>query len=118
MDALTAPREPGIDIRRLKADTTILLEAAPYLYEMRVVYPVHGIVEISSSDPRLRVATVGQVVHGIHWSSPGSPIPSWIGRGLALEIRFRNGTYRTQPATAASVRGKREDGSGWSYEVF
>ena len=44
--------------------------------------------------------------------------PSWIGKGLALEIRFRNGTYRTQPVTAASVKGKHEDGSRWSYEVF
>ena len=43
--------EPGIDIRKLKPDTTILLEADPYLYEIRVMHPVHNIVEISSSDP-------------------------------------------------------------------
>jgi hypothetical protein len=110
--------EPGIDVRRLKPETTILLEADPYLYEMRAVHPVHGIVEISSSDPVLRVATVGQVLHSVHWSSPAAPRPLWIGKGLALEIRFRNGFYRTQPVTAASVQGKREDGSRWSYEVF
>jgi hypothetical protein len=120
MDAPTAmpPAEPGIDIRRLKAGAIILMEAAPYLYEMQVMYPVHSIVEISSSDPNLRAATVGQVLHSVHWSSPGAPVPSWIGRGLALEIRFRNGLYRTQPVTAASVKGKHEDGSRWSYEVF
>ncbi len=112
------PAEPGIDIRKLKADATILLEADPYLYEMRVMYPIHGIVEISSSDPALRIATVGQVLHGFHWSSPAAPIPSWIGKGLTLEIRFRNGLYRTKPVTAASVSGKYEDGSRWSYEVF
>lgn len=110
--------EPGIDVRRLKPETTILLEADPYLYEMRVVHPVHGIVEISSSDSVLRVATVGQVLHSVHWSSPAAPRPLWIGKGLALEIRFRNGFYRTQPVTAASVQGKREDGSRWSYEIF
>ena len=83
------------------------------------MYPVHGIVEISSSDPHLRVATVGQVLHSVHWPSPRAPIPSWIGKGLALEIRFRNGLYRTQPVTAASVsKGTHEDGSRWSYEVF
>ena len=120
MDAPTATplAEPGIDIRKLKAGAIILMEAAPYLYEMQVKYPVHSIVEISSSDPHLRTATVGQVLHGVHQSSPGVPIPSWIGKGLALEIRFRNGLYRTQPVTAASVQGKREDGSRWSYEVF
>lgn len=112
------PIEPGIDIRKLKLDTTILLEAAPYLYEIKVTHPVHCIAEISSSDPCLRMATVGQVLHSIHWSSPAAPIPAWIGEGLALEIRFRNGTYRTQPMTHASVSGKREDGSRWSYEVF
>jgi hypothetical protein len=42
----------------------------------------------------------------------------WIGKGLALEIRFRNGLYRTQPVTAAGVQGKHEDGSRWTYEVF
>lgn len=115
MNVLT---EPGIDIRKLKPETIILLEADPYLYEMRVTHPIHGIAEISSSDPQLRVATVGQLLHSVHWSRPIAPIPSWIGKGLALEIRFRNGHYRTQPVTAASVQGRREDGSRWSYEVF
>ena len=112
------PAEPGIDIRKLKADTTILLEAEPYLHEIKVLHPAQSIVEISSSDPVLRVATVGQVLHSVHWSSPASPIPAWIGKGWALEIRFRNGTYRTQPVMAASVSGRHEDGSRWSYEVF
>lgn len=114
----TPPAEPGIDIRKLKPETLILLEAEPYLYEMRVMYPAHGIVEINSSDPRLRVATVGQLLHSVDWSSPGVPIPSWIGKGLALEVRFRNGVYRTQPVTAASVKGNCADGGRWSYEVF
>jgi hypothetical protein len=119
VNVLTATQaEPGIDIRKLKPDTTILLEAEPYLYEIKVMHPALSVAEISSSDPRLRVATVGQVLHSVHWSSPVSPIPAWIGKGLSLEIRFRNGTYRTQPITAASVQGKREDGSRWSYEVF
>jgi len=61
---------------------------------------------------------MGQLLHGIYWSSPVAPIPAWIGKGLALEIRFRNGTYRTQPVTAASVNGTHEDGSRWSYDVF
>ncbi|MCL4855362.1 MAG: hypothetical protein KJZ78_28700 [Bryobacteraceae bacterium] len=110
--------EPGIDIRKLKPDTTILLEADPYLYEIKVMHPEYSVVEISSSDPVLRVATVGQVLHSLHWSSPAAPIPAWIGKGLVVEIRFRNGLYRTQPATAASVSGKHKDGSRWSYEVF
>jgi hypothetical protein len=119
MDAPSArPAESGIDVRKLKPETIILLEAAPYLYEMRVMHPAHGIVEISSSDPALRVATVGQVLHSTHWSSPGVPIPLWIGNGLVMEIRFRNALYRTQPVTAASVSGKHDDGSRWSYEVF
>ena len=117
-DTPTKPAEPGIDIRKLKPETVILLEAEPYLYEMTVTHPAHGLVEINSSDPNLRVPTVGQLLHGVPWSSPGTPIPSWIGKGLALEIRFRNGTYRTQPVTAATVKGKHDDGSRWSYDVF
>ena len=109
------PNEPGIDIRKLKPGTTVFLEADPCLYEIKVVHPVHGIVEISSNDPQLRVTTVGQLLHSI---TPGAPIPAWIGKGLALEIRFRNGMYRTRPVTAAGVSGKHEDDSRWSYEVF
>ena len=115
---MSTQTEPGIDIRKLKPDTTILLEAEPHLLEIKVTHPAHGIAEISSSDPMLRAATVGQVLHSLHWSSPGTPIPAWIGKGLVLEFRFRNGMYRTQPVTAASVSGKHEDGSRWSYEVF
>jgi hypothetical protein len=118
MDAPTAPAEPGIDIRKLRPGTILLVDAEPWLYEIKVVYPVHGIVEISSSDPHLRIATVGQVLQSVHWPSLAAPIPSWLGKGLALEIRFRNGLYRTQPLTAASVSGKREDGSHWTFEVF
>ncbi len=118
MDTPTSPVETGIDIRRLKPETVILLEAEPYLYEIRVMYPAHGIVEISASDPHLRLATVGQVLQSVHWSSPAAPSPSWIGKGLALEIRFRNGIYRTQPVTAATISGKHDDGGHWSYDVF
>ena len=108
----------GIDIRKLTPGTIVLVEADPWLYEIKVAYPVHGIGEISSSDPHLRVATVGQVLQSVHWPSLAVPVPFWIGKGLALEIRFRNGLYRTQPVTAASVSGKHEGGSRWSYEVF
>lgn len=117
-DTPTTPTEPGIDLRRLKPATVILLEAEPYLYEIKVVSPSHGTVEISGSDPNLRVATVGQLLHSVHRSSPAALILGWIGKGLALEIWFRNGIYRIQPVTAASVSGKHEDGSRWSYEVF
>lgn len=102
----------------MKPGTTIFLEANPCIYEIKVIQPDHGIVEISSNDPLLRVAAVGQVLHSVHWSNPAAPIPTWIGKGLALEIHFRNGVYRTQPVTAASIHGKREDGSRWSYDVF
>ena len=78
----------GIDIRKLTPGTTILVEAEPWLYEIKVAYPVHGIGEISSSDPHLRVATVGQVLQSVHWPSLAAPVPSWLGKGLALEIRF------------------------------
>ena len=118
LDSRTAPAEPGIDIRKLRPGTILLVEAEPWLYEIKVVYPVHGIVEISSSDPHLRIATVGQVLQSVRWPSLAAPIPSWLGKGLALEIRFRNGLYRTQPLTAASVKGTREDGGRWSYDVF
>ena len=81
MAAPTALAEPGIDIRKLTPGTILLVEAEPWLYEIKVVYPVHGIVEISSSDPHLRVATVGQVLQSVHWPSLARRSPRGSARG-------------------------------------
>ena len=82
------------------------------------MHPVHGVVEISSSDPRAAGRNGGPGASQRPLVESGQRrFPCGSARAL-LEIRFRNGLYRTQPVTAASVSGKHEDGSRWSYEVF
>jgi len=98
--------ENGIDIQRLAPETSVLLETDTRLYELKVVNPSLGLVEISSTDAALHQVTIGQLL------SSGSK-NWWIGKGLTMRIRFRNGIYTSGPVASARVVGK-----GWHYDVF
>jgi hypothetical protein len=37
----------------------------------------------------------------------------WIGKGLLMLIRFRNGHYTSAPVSAAEI-----EGANWHYAVF
>ncbi len=103
--------EPGIDVRRLKVGTYVFVETTQHVYEMKVVLPCAGLLEVTSSDPPLHAPTVGQFL--------GSRCPSacdmdgWIGKGLLMLIRFRNGHYTSAPVVSAEV-----EGAAWHYAVF
>ena len=100
----------GIDVRRLAPGVSILLETDSRLYEFKVINPSLGLVEISSTDPALHQATVGQLLSS---TGPNGGQDWWIGKELAMRIRFRNGIYTSGPVASATVRGK-----GWHYDVF
>jgi hypothetical protein len=102
--------DQGIDVRRQKFGTTIYVECATQLFEMEVVNPEYGLVRVNSNVSALRIPTVGQLVESI---GPEGAKPTWIGEGMAMHLRFRNGVFPTEPALAASIKGK-----GWEYEVF
>ena len=102
--------ETGIDLRRLAPGNSILLETDARLYELKVMNPALGLVEISSTDPALHQATVGQLLSSV---GPSGSRDWWIGKGLAMRIRFRNGIYTSGPVASARVVGK-----GWHYDVF
>jgi len=108
MEPLTA--ETGIDLRRLAPGNSILLETDARLYELKVMNPALGLVEISSTDPALRQATVGQLLSSV---GPSGGRDWWIGKGMVMRIRFRNGIYTSGPVASARVVGK-----GWHYDVF
>jgi hypothetical protein len=112
-----APLPPGINIKALKKGTVLLLEGEADIYELIVMYPEHGIVEISSNQPALRQGTVGQFMFSVRWSQPGTRL-NLIQQGWAMTLRFRNGEYQTQPIMSSRVSGKCDDGSRWSYDVF
>ena len=102
--------ETGIDLRRLAPGTSILLETDTCLFELRVLNPTLGLVEISSTDPALHQATIGQLLSSV---GPNGGRDWWIGKGLAMRIRFRNGIYTSGPVASARVVGR-----GWHYDVF
>ena len=90
-------------MRRLKVGTYVFVETAKHVYEMKVVLPHAGLLEITSSDPPLHVPTVGQFVSGR--CPPDCDVEGWIGKGLLMLIRFRNGYYTSAPVVSAEVEG-------------
>ena len=103
----TVAPAPGIDMRWLKPGTTILLGSESHVYEMKVMYPVQGIVEISSTDAPLRLATVGQFLHSSHWLG-GNVLSGWIGKGLAAIEQVR----RPSAGLARSARHSKAQSAG------
>ena len=68
-----------------------------------------SLVEISSSDPVLR---------NLPWGSSSAvsfrlraQVPNWIGKGLSMHLRFRNGDYFSAPVLSAQVKG-----DTWHYD--
>lgn len=103
--------ETGIDIRKLMIGTTILVETEnEHLFEMVVKKPENGVVEVSGTEPRLKLPTLGVLTHSFDVKTS---INFWIGKYLKMMLVFRNGNYESKPVTHASLRG--ED---WQYEVF
>ncbi len=105
--------EPGIDVRRLKVGTYVFVETAKHVYEMKVVLPHAGLLEITSSDPPLHTPTVGQFVSSQCVPMPYDNVEGWIGKGRLMLIRFRNGYYTSAPVVSAEVEGAK-----WHYTVF
>jgi hypothetical protein len=103
--------EPGIDVRRLRAGTRLFIETENHVYEMKVVLASAGLLEITSSDPVLHLPTVGQYLSGQF--PPDCEVDGWIGKGLFMFIRFRNGCYASAPVRSAEVLG-----DTWHYTVF
>jgi len=121
MPALPTPEEalkalkaqPGIDLARQNKGTKIMVETDNHLFEITVLNPASGLVEVSSTLPLLRQSTVGQYLRGVYVLDANVGLDAWIGRTLQMFIRFRNGTFMSGPVVAASVVGL-----GWTYDVF
>lgn len=121
MPALPTPEEalkalkaqPGIDLTRQRKGTKIMVETDNHLFEITVLNPASGLVEVSSTLPLLRQSTVGQYLRGVYVLDANVGLDAWIGRTLQMFIRFRNGNFMSGPVVAASVVGL-----GWTYDVF
>jgi hypothetical protein len=107
----TLRAEPGIDVRRLKAGTQIIIETQSHVYEMKAVLPQSGLFEISSTDPPLHAPIVGKFTAGR--CAPATDVEGWVGKGLQMVILFRNGYYVSEPLVSAEVKG-----NYWQYTVF
>jgi len=106
-------KQPGIDIRQQQPGTEIIVEADTGLYELVVVRPESGLVEVSGSDPRLRQPVLGQFLHSVNVLDPTAKFDHWIGRATKMVIAFRNAQFESGVVMAATIRCK-----GWHYDVF
>ena len=103
--------ETGIDITKLEIGVAILVGTEDgCLFEMIVKKPEFGVVEVSGTEPRLKLPTLGVLTHSFDVKTN---INFWIGKYLKMMLVFRNGNYESKPVTHASLKG--ED---WQYEVF
>jgi len=103
--------EPGIDVRRLKGGTQIIVETQSHVYEIKAVMPQAGLFEFSSTDPPLHKPVVGRFTAGR--CPPQTDVEGWIGKGLQMLILFRNGYYVSDPVVSAEVKSDH-----WRYAVF
>jgi hypothetical protein len=111
MDVLKSLREkPGIKVSALAPGTSVLLETLSGVYTLRIHQQGSNLVEVTGTDPSLRVTCVGQFIYSMHGSER---IHDWIGKSLRPCIRFKNHVFHLQPAVSARVEGQ-----GWHYDVF
>jgi hypothetical protein len=103
--------ESGIDITKQKIGTIIRVETEDdRLFELVVKIPERGVVEISGTEPRLKIPVLGVLTHSF---SEKTQINHWIGKLLKMSLVFKNGNYESQPVVHVTIHG-----SDWSYIVF
>ena len=95
--------EPGVDIKRLRAGTHVVVVTENAVYNMEVLRADLGLVQVTSSDPGLQQATVGQFTGS--QCPPDCLMPDWIGKDLYMIIRFRNGNHVSTLVQSAEVNG-------------
>ena len=103
--------EPGVDIKRLRAGTHVVVVTENAVYNMEVLRADLGLVQVTSSDPGLQQATVGQFTGS--QCPPDCSMPDRIGKDLYMIIRFRNGNHVSTLVQSAEVQG-----TTWHYKVF
>lgn len=103
--------ELGIDLTKLEAGTMIFAETeSDQLFEIKIVHPEKGVVEISGTEPRLKMPVLGILTHS---SSGKVQINHWIGTLLKMSLVFKNGNFESTPVIHASVKSPK-----WNYNVF
>lgn len=105
--------ELGIDITKQKIGTTLLIETEDSrLFEMRVIMPEKGVLEVQGTDPRLKTPVLGVLTHSCSGDKK-TQINHWIGYLLKMALVFRNGNLESAPVVHATVKGEK-----WQYDVF
>lgn len=107
--------ELGIDITQQLPGTVIFVETEDdMLFEMKVVVPREGIVEVSGTEPRLKQPTLGILSHSFSGDKK-TQINYWVGMLLCMSLLFKNGSYESKPVVSASIHGPDE---AWKFDVF
>jgi hypothetical protein len=106
-------RQPGIDIAKQPAGTTILVETTQGIYELVVKKPEISLVEVTSTDPRLHKGTLAQLNFSTYDIQGRIALPHWIGKSLRMQLSFKNTLYPCSAAISAAIVG-----DGFHFEVF
>jgi hypothetical protein len=110
---------PGIHIGFLDPGTRVLVATKVTTFELTVVEPQKAIINVSASDPRLQPARLGRLIGSSKDMAGKLMKDEWIGRGLYMNIQFKNLTFVTNPIISARIEGfGRVTGLPWHYDVF
>lgn len=112
-------QSPGINVGLLDRGTRILAVTAVKEFELVVVEPHKGLVNVGADDPRLQPPRLGRLIGSSKDLSGKQMEEEWIGEGLYMNIQFKNLTLVTNPVQSARIEGvSKTTGEPWHYEVF
>jgi hypothetical protein len=106
--------KPGIQLEKQPNSTHLLIETTQAVYELKTYWPEKRLVSIvESSDPRVLAGSIAELMGSAYGAPEDIFIPGWIGEGLRMHFRFKNGIHPTHPVTSASISG-----NGWRLDVI
>lgn len=104
-----ASSTPGIDVRRLRPGTDLIIETYNSMYQLRVVDPPDQRVDIMGGIriPQMVPAYIVGATYGGSMLRPG-----WIMPYMCLELKLPNRIVVTTP-----VKNVKMFGDGWDYDM-
>lgn len=111
VDAVMAESGLGVDVSKLRVGTVLIVETLTWMYQVTVHDPFLGTVSLESGDPSFSGDSLYEFQGAIVTKT--KTIPLWIGKGMPMAIRFRDGVRISAPVQSVTVCG-----DGWHYEVF
>jgi hypothetical protein len=104
---------PNIDLGRQQYNVLLFVETEQCVWQLRLIDPINMLVEVESSDPRLKAA--GPRIAKFDRSISGTGLTNYtsIVKGWAFVLEFADCRLVTSPVQSASI-----ENDGWKFEAI